>query len=838
MDDTLAFAWLAITRHRLRSLLAMGGVAIGVCALTSIMSVEQSWRTAVARFFAPMDLETVRVALPAGADWREVGYSRPVLERQDVEAILKNCPAAQSATLMTWGTLRAETQGSALELAVRAVDADFMQTLPDRVRRGRLFSAEEVARSRPVCVLSAEACYWLFGSEKAAVGRPLRLEGRRFEVVGIIAGNRHAGIGSRAVYIPSSEARAISARYLSYPQTEIFVRTRSPGAAVREVENLMRQRLGGDPSRPFTRSLWQVREAALNARARAALYGGLAGACALLTAGIGIAALLFVSVAERTSQIGISRALGASRSDIWGEYLAAGAIISAAGAAVGALASIPAAAAGAFSSRWQPVIDPLAGDMMMRRAQHLPKLSELALSVSWEALAAAVVLALVIGVMAALAPASEAAAIDPAAAISQRAGTRGQLRRFLTCLQIGFGVLVLVVLTSYYSALEGQQNAEARSLLGQDKVSAIADPIAAIGKPVNREYLEGCRAALVSVVLSREKLARLRRETALLTALTPVIPQWLSMGRGGRMVKGARLAGGGTIEGAQVFFTTAEEFEYKPGLAPEVAAEVMHAFRSEWAAVVISPRAREELFGPRDPVGRSLNIAGKAFTVVAVRPDAPGDSDWAKAWVPVGFYPSFAHLQVPGMAADFMTEARVDARPLDARGYAEAMVQLRDALLPMLPAKYRAGIRLSEQIPETTKQFIFQHKAAVIRGAAGALAVLLVALIGLANMLLVSVQQAVRETGVRRAFGAQRFDIALHFLSEGVLLSSVGAGVGLAIGILICGSTRSWAGVPVSVSAFWAVTGATATIVVGALVSLLPAVAAARIHPVEALRYE
>ena len=66
MRDTRSFSWLSITRRRLRSLLAMAGVAVGVCALTSIMSVDQSWRRAVIDFFAPMALETVRVAIHRG----------------------------------------------------------------------------------------------------------------------------------------------------------------------------------------------------------------------------------------------------------------------------------------------------------------------------------------------------------------------------------------------------------------------------------------------------------------------------------------------------------------------------------------------------------------------------------------------------------------------------------------------------------------------------------------------------------------------------------------------------------------------------------------------------
>ncbi|UCC67669.1 MAG: ABC transporter permease, partial [Armatimonadota bacterium] len=301
MLDSFAAAWLAVTRHRLRSLLAMSGVAVGVCALTSIMSVEKSWRKAVTDFFSPMDLETVRVAIPAGDNWRARGFSKPALERQDLEAILAHCPAVGSATLMTWGTMRAETEDSALELAVRAVDADFVHTLPDEVREGRLFTAQEGAAQATVCVLSFEARVWLLGTEEKAVGQQVRLAGHRFDIVGVIAGNRHSGIGTRAIYVPSIWSRIL----IQESPVEIFARTEDPKVVVSQIERLMRQRIGGDGTRPFTHSLWEVRQAALNARTRATLYSGLAGLCALLAAGIGIAALLFVSVTERSREIGV-----------------------------------------------------------------------------------------------------------------------------------------------------------------------------------------------------------------------------------------------------------------------------------------------------------------------------------------------------------------------------------------------------------------------------------------------------------------------------------------------------------------------------------------------------
>ena len=193
--------------------------------------------------------------------------------------------------------------------------------------------------------------------------------------------------------------------------------------------------------------------------------------------------------------------------------------------------------------------------------------------------------------------------------------------------------------------------------------------------------------------------------------------------------------------------------------------------------------------------------------------------------------PSIRHNWRDGRGKDL-------GRPLDLRQYEEAVTQLRDVLLPLLPPEYRNTLQFSARIPENTRQFIFQNKAVAARGALGALAVLLVALIGLANMLLVSVHQNIHEIGIRRALGAQHADVFWRFLSEGIILSAIGACSGLGLGIVICWLARSWSNLPISISIFWAVIGTMGAIFAGALVTIPPAVAAARIHPVEALSYE
>lgn len=115
---------------------------------------------------------------------------------------------------------------------------------------------------------------------------------------------------------------------------------------------------------------------------------------------------------------------------------------------------------------------------------------------------------------------------------------------------------------------------------------------------------------------------------------------------------------------------------------------------------------------------------------------------------------------------------------------------------------------------------------------------LMVGGIGVMNIMLVSVTERTREIGVRKAVGAKRANIVLQFLTEAMTLSAVGGVVGIIIGLVGGLIINSLLGFPVVVSFFWIVTGFTVSVSVGLISGIYPAYKAARLDPIEALRYE
>ncbi len=257
---------------------------------------------------------------------------------------------------------------------------------------------------------------------------------------------------------------------------------------------------------------------------------------------------------------------------------------------------------------------------------------------------------------------------------------------------------------------------------------------------------------------------------------------------------------------------------------------------------VLGSEVAETLFGLRDPVGQHVRINGRQFDVIGVL-ESKGGSGWFslddQVLVPITTaYHRLASQRTAqgGISVQTINVQVRDVEDMDPAIQEVAMVlRLRHRITGDDDFFITSQQETIEALEETTGTF-------VVFLAAIASISLLVGGIGIMNIMLVSVTERTREIGIRKAMGARYRDIMLQFISEATLLSLGGGATGVLLGLLLSWllNGRSLLGQPTQTS-FSTETALMAMLVsagIGLFFGIYPAMRAARLHPIEALRSE
>jgi len=248
---------------------------------------------------------------------------------------------------------------------------------------------------------------------------------------------------------------------------------------------------------------------------------------------------------------------------------------------------------------------------------------------------------------------------------------------------------------------------------------------------------------------------------------------------------------------------------------------------------VIGEDIQKAWFPNVDPVGKWIQVNGHQFQIVGAmaRPAAsfPGQEDrrvllpylTMKKMLPNAKENMFVIFAYQGKVAQAMDEAR-------------SVLRQERRLKPGQPDNF--DITTAEQMVEEFRNMMtVTALVMVVLSSIG----LLVGGVGVMNIMLVSVTERTREIGIRKAVGARRSDIVAQFLTEATVLTGVGGLIGICLGwLLSLGAKALFPGLPTTVPVWAMVTGVSVSVGVGLFFGIWPAAKAARLDPVEALRYE
>jgi putative ABC transport system permease protein len=392
--DLVRFTGHSVRAHRMRALLTALGIAVGVAAVVLLTSIGEGVRRFVVSEFTQFGTNLISVtpgrAETMGGSVGVFGSVRPLT--LDDAVALRRVPYVLAADPMVQGNAEVEGNGRKRRVTVYGTGPDFAEAFRFDVAQGAYLPADDPRAPRSFAVLGSKMARELFG-DASVLGETVRIGGGRYRVVGVMQ-PKGSMIGfdlDDTVYIPAASALDLFNREGLF---EIHVHYEEQ-APVGELEAGLRRVLvdrHGDED--FTIRTQQQMLDTLGSVLDVLTFAVAAlGSISLLVGAVGIFTIMTIAVRERTAEIGLLRALGAGREQVRAVFLAEAVVLS----TLGGLAGL---AAG--------------GGLAWLLGATVPALP---VSFSPPFVALAIGLAVLIGLVAGLLPAMNAARLDPVEAL-------------------------------------------------------------------------------------------------------------------------------------------------------------------------------------------------------------------------------------------------------------------------------------------------------------------------------------------------------------------------------------------------------------------------------------
>ena len=396
----IRIALRALARNKMRSMLTMLGIVIGVAAVIAMVGIGQGAQKKVQDQISAMGTNLVFVSsgtVTRGGLHMGAGATKTLIY-DDMKAIQQQVPTAAEAAPGSGASAQVVWENQNWYTRVTGTEPQYFDIRAWPFASGSSFTQEDVNRAANLAVIGETVRQNLFGATNP-VGQTIRIGNLPFEVVGVLAPKGQSGIGQDqddtvVVPITTLQKKITGQNWLQF----IMVSATSQPAsylAQQQITSLLRDRHRIRPGQEddfSVRNLADIAQLAdQQAQVMTMLLASIAGV-SLIVGGIGIMNIMLVSVTERTREIGIRMAIGATEQDVLRQFLSESVVLSIIGGAIGIIF-------GAGSS----VI--------------ITKVLHWAVSVSPAAIMAAVLFSMAVGVFFGYYPARKAARLDPIEAL-------------------------------------------------------------------------------------------------------------------------------------------------------------------------------------------------------------------------------------------------------------------------------------------------------------------------------------------------------------------------------------------------------------------------------------
>lgn len=368
ISNLFKIALRAIAANKLRSFLTMLGIIIGVASVIAMLAIGQGSKMSIQKSISEMGSNMIMIRPgqdkgPGGA--RQDASSMQTLKLKDYETLCEQAKylAAVSPSVNASGQFINGNNNT--PSTIYGISPDYMEIRRLKVKDGEMFSEEDIKSSAKVCLVGKTVADNLFPDGEDPVGRVIRYNKIPFRIVGVLESKGYNSFGmdqDDMVLAPYTTVmkRILSVTYLQGINASALTEDMTD-LAIEDVTNILREshKLQAADEDDFTIRSQQEMAAMMNSTSDTMTILLLVVACiSLIVGGIGIMNIMYVSVTERTKEIGLRMSVGARGIDILNQFLIESVLLSVTGGLIGVLVGVGAAVGINVFAHWPIQIQP------------------------------------------------------------------------------------------------------------------------------------------------------------------------------------------------------------------------------------------------------------------------------------------------------------------------------------------------------------------------------------------------------------------------------------------------------------------------------------------------
>ncbi|WP_337481733.1 ABC transporter permease [Prevotellamassilia timonensis] len=367
-SNLFKIAMRAIAANKLRSFLTMLGIIIGVASVIAMMAIGQGSKKSIQANIAEMGSNMIMIRPgqdkgPGGA--QQDASDMQTLKLKDYEALKEQAKYLSAISPSVNSSGQFINGNNNTPSTIYGISPDYMQIRQQKVKDGEMFTDEEVRSSAKVCVIGKTVVDNLFTNGEDPVGKVIRFNKIPFRVVGVLESKGYNSFGmdqDDVVLAPYTTVmkRILSVTYLQGINASAVTEDMTD-LAIEDITSILREnhKLKATDDDNFTIRSQQEMAEMMNSTSDTMTVLLLVVACiSLVVGGIGIMNIMYVSVTERTKEIGLRMSVGARGIDILNQFLIESVLLSVTGGLIGVIVGIGAAVGINVFAHWPIQIQP------------------------------------------------------------------------------------------------------------------------------------------------------------------------------------------------------------------------------------------------------------------------------------------------------------------------------------------------------------------------------------------------------------------------------------------------------------------------------------------------